>query len=85
MRLNRLAALERRNGELAAAMSNLRDTLIATAEIERRQAEVQRGQAEWMEAHEGRIRRIELDLAEATGKLNGLSGFMDDFLRRRRA
>lgn len=81
--LDKLAALERRDGELAASIGDLRDALIVTAEIQRRQAEVQRGQAEWLAAHQQRLRRIELNLAEATGKLNGLIGFLDDFLRRR--
>ncbi len=79
--LDKLAALERRDGEPAAAISDLRDALIVTAEIQQRQADVQRRQAEWMEAQ--RIGRIELNLAETTDKLNGLIGFMDDFLRRR--
>lgn len=60
--LDKLAALERRDGELAAAISDLRDG---------------------MEAHQERIGRIQLNLAETTDKLNGLIGFMDDFLRRR--
>jgi predicted short-subunit dehydrogenase-like oxidoreductase (DUF2520 family) len=81
--LDKLAALERRDGELASSIGDLRDALIVTAEIQRRQAEVQRGQAEWLAAHEERLRRIELNLAEATDKLNGLIGFMDDFFRRR--
>lgn len=81
--LERLAALEKRDGELAGAVDDLRDALIVTAEIQRRQAEVQRSQAEWLGAHEERIRRIELNLAAATDKLNGLIGFMEDFFRRR--
>lgn len=81
--MEKLAALERRDGEPAAAIGDLRNALIVTAEIQHRQAEVQRRQAEWLETHEERLRRVELNLAEATDKLNGLIGFMDDFFRRR--
>ncbi len=44
---------------------------------------MQRGQAEWLATHRQRLWRIELNLAEATDKLNGLIGLLDDFLRRR--
>jgi hypothetical protein len=74
----------------------LQDTLIVMAEIQRRQAEVRKMQAErtvaldtqiaamtqGMSLHEERMNHVELNLAEMTDKLNGLIGFMDGFIRK---
>jgi len=66
------------------AIVQLQDTLIVVAEIQRRQAEVQKTQAERiaeaeesMRLHKQRMDHIEMNLAEITDKLNGLIGFMD--------
>lgn len=101
--LQRLDALEKRNGELAQAVRDLRDAATVTAaiqqrqaEIQRRQAEIQEGQAEIQEGqaerlqeleksrqqHEKMMAHIDMRLAEATDKLDGLIGFMEDFFRR---
>lgn len=71
------------------AIAQVQDTLIVMAEIQRRQAEVQKTQAEFigelqdnMKQHEARMQHIELNLSEISDKLNGLIGFMDNFYRR---
>jgi hypothetical protein len=70
-------------------ISRLQDTLVLMAEIQRRQADVQRVQAEriiateeGMKLHEQRMNHIELNLSEITDKLNGLIGFMDGYFRK---
>jgi hypothetical protein len=63
-------------------INQLKDTLVVMAEIQRRQAEVQKMQAEGMALHEKRMNHIELVLSEATDKLNGLIGFMDGYFRK---
>lgn len=78
------------------AIVQIQDTLIVMAEIQRRQAEVQKTQAEeislhaqflkrlheGMELHEKRMKHIDLTLAEIGDKLNGLIGFMGGFFDR---
>jgi hypothetical protein len=72
----------------------IQDTLVVMDEIERRQAEVYKVQAEQLDAmleqmrrgyelHEKRMAHVEQNLEEITDNLNGLIGFMDDFTRRR--
>jgi hypothetical protein len=70
-------------------ISRLQDTLVLMAEIQRRQADVQRVQAEriiateeGMKLHEQRMNHIELNLSEIMDKLNGLIGFMDGYFRK---
>jgi hypothetical protein len=71
------------------AINEVKDTLIVMAEIQRRQAEVQKLHAEVMDEmregmlrHERRMEHIETTLSEVGDKLNGLIGFMDNFTRR---
>jgi hypothetical protein len=59
------------------AINELRDTLIVVAEIQRRQSEVQKTQAEEIELSRQRMARVELALAEIGDKLNGLIGYID--------
>jgi len=65
------------NEQMQAAIKELQDTVIVMAHIEKRQSEVLN------DLHEFRIRsdknqaRIETNLAEITGKLNGLIGYID--------
>jgi hypothetical protein len=54
----------------------LQDTAVVMADIQRRQAAVQKMQAEGMELHEKRMAHIDMRLAEITDKLDGLIGFM---------
>jgi hypothetical protein len=75
------------------AIVQVQDTLIVMTEIQRRQAEVQRTQAEevalhaqllrhlreGMDLHEKRMNHIDLTLAEIGDKLNGLIGFVGGF------
>ena len=72
---------------------DVQDTLVVMAEIQRRQAQVQKIQAEMldelreemregMKRHEQRMEHIEITLSEIGDKLNGLIGFMDNFGRR---
>ena len=71
------------------AIVQIQDTLIVMAEIQRRQAEVQKTQAhfldrlqEGMDLHEKRMKHIDLTLAEIGDKLNGLIGFMGGFFEK---
>ena len=57
-------------------MNQLKDTLIVVSEIQRRQADVWKMQAEGMALHEQRMDHVDLKLAEITDKLDGLTGFM---------
>lgn len=74
-------------------INEVKDTLVVMAEIQRRQAGVQKLQAEMfdelrvemvegMKRHEQRMEHIEMTLSEVGDKLNGLIGFMDNFGRR---
>ena len=60
----------------------LQDTLVVMAEIQRRQAEVQKMQAEGLVLHEQRMSHIDMRLAEFTDKLDGLIGFMNGYFRK---
>jgi hypothetical protein len=71
------------------AIVQIQDTLIVMAEIQSRQAEVQKIQAHWLDdlresyaVHEKRMNHIDLRLAEITDKLDGLIGFMGGFFDR---
>ncbi len=70
-------------------INEVKGTLVVMAEIERRQAGVQKLQAqmvdelrEGLKGHEQRMKHIEMTLSEIGDKLNGLIGFMDNFGRR---
>ena len=63
-------------------INQLKDTLIVMAEIQRRQAEVQKMQAEGFALHEQRMNHIDMRLAEITDKLDGLIGFMNGYFRK---
>jgi hypothetical protein len=52
-------------------INQLKDTLIVMAEIQRRQAEVQKMQAEGLALHEQRMNHIELNLSEISDKYSG--------------
>jgi hypothetical protein len=72
------------------AVAELKDTLIVVTEIQRRQAEVQKLQAQELDAlreakalHEAQMAHIRQNLDEATDKLNGIIGWLDDFTRRK--
>jgi hypothetical protein len=61
-------------------INHLKDTVIVVAEIQRREAEIQKMQAERIVAteqgmmlHEQRMNHVDMRLAEITGKLDGLS------------
>ncbi len=58
-------------------IKQLQDTLIVVSEIQRRQADVQKMQAEGMALHEQRMNHVDMRLAEITDKLDGLIGFID--------
>lgn len=59
----------------------LQDTVVVMAEIQRRQAAVQKLQAEGMELHERRMAHVDMRLAEITDKLDGLIGFMGGYFK----
>jgi hypothetical protein len=70
-------------------INQVNHTLEVVIEIQRRQAEVQKLQAELvnemregMKRHEQRMEHIEMTLSEIGDKLNGLIGFTDNFGRR---
>jgi uncharacterized coiled-coil DUF342 family protein len=63
-------------------INQLKDTLVVMAEIQRRQAEVQKMQAEGFALHEQRMNHIDMRLAEITDKLDGLIGFMNGYFRK---
>jgi len=71
--------------DMQAAIKELQETAIVMAGIQARQAAALKDQAEWLNGHEKRMReheermqRIELNLAEATDKLNALINIVDD-------
>ncbi len=77
---------------MQAAIKELQETAIVMSGIQARQAAALKDQAEWLEQHEKRMRRheewqeqhektmrhIEMNLAEATDKLNALINIVDD-------
>jgi len=66
------------------AVAELKDTLVVVTEIQRRQAQVQKLQAEEVDAVREQIAHIRQNLDKATDKLNGLIGWLDDFTRRQK-
>ncbi len=69
--------------DFEAEIRKIHDTLVVVGEIEARMATVQKQQAEGLAAHERRMNHIDERLAEITDKLDGLIGFMDNFIRNR--
>ncbi len=67
---------------MQAAIKELQETAIVMSGIQAGQAAVVKEHGEWLEQHEKTMRRIELNLAEATDKLNALIHFVDDQHRR---
>jgi hypothetical protein len=63
-------------------INQLKDTLVVMVEIQRRQAEVQKMQAEGFALHEQRMNHIDMRLSEITDKLDGLIGFMNGYFRK---
>jgi hypothetical protein len=66
----------------------LQDTAVVMADIQRRQAEVQKLQAEnvvymqeSMRVHQQRMDHIDMRMAEITDKLDGLIGFMGGYFK----
>lgn len=66
----------------------LQDTAIVMAEIQRRQAEGQKLQAEYvvsmqesLRVHQQRMDHVDMRLSEITDKLDGLIGFMGGYFR----
>ena len=51
------------------------------ADIQRRQAAVQKLQAEGMELHEKRMAHVDMRVAEITDKLDSLIGFMGGYFK----
>jgi hypothetical protein len=60
----------------------LQDTLVVMAEIQRRQAEVQKVQAEDWTLHEQRMAHVDVRLAGITDKIDVLLGFMNGQFRK---
>jgi len=58
-------------------IQQLRDTEVIMAEIQRRQAELQKWQAEGLELHEKRMAHIDMRLASITAKLGLLRGYFE--------
>ena len=59
----------------------LQDTVVVMADIQRRQAAVQKLQAEGMELHEKRMAHVDMRVAEITDKLDSLIGFMGGYFK----
>ncbi len=68
--------------DFQAEIARLKDTLVVTAEIQRRQGEVQRMQAEGLVVHDKEMAEIRQTLAEMGDKLNGLIDVVDGFIRK---
>jgi hypothetical protein len=69
--------------DFEAEIRKIQDTLVVMGEIQARMANIQKEQAEGLAAHERRMNHVDQRLAEITDKLDGLSGFMDNFIRNR--
>ena len=69
--------------DFEAEIRRIQDTLVVMGEIQARMAHIQKDQAEGLAAHERRMNHIDERLAEITDKLDGLIGFMDNFIRNR--
>ena len=75
--------------DMQTVIRELQETLIVVTAIQERQAQVLKGHSEWLEQHEKsmtdhrkRMEHVEMNLSEATDKLNGLISFVDDWVRR---
>ena len=68
--------------DFEAEIARLKDTLVVTAEIQRRQGEVQRIQAEGLVVHDKEMAEIRHTLVEIGDKLNGLIDVVDGFIRK---
>ena len=75
---DRLARLESSHNNLNGLTADLRDALVVTAEIQRRQSEVLKGQAERLDHLDQSVERLKLAVDEVTDKLNGVIGFFLD-------
>jgi hypothetical protein len=76
-------------------IAQLKDAVVVMAALQRHHAEVQKLQAQELDAmrevmvemregfkmHEVRMKHVEQNIEEITDKLNGLIGFMDGFAR----
>ncbi len=86
--LGRLEKIESGHRELNGLVTDLRDAMIVTAGIQRRQAEVQKTQAEELDAARERLLamersadRLKTVVEELADKLNGLTGYLDNLPR----
>ncbi len=77
----RLARLDRVDGELGDAVKELRQSILIMAEVQRLQAEALQENERRAAEHKERMRHIEMNLAEFTDKLNGLIGYLDNWRR----
>jgi hypothetical protein len=73
----RLDRLEKSQNNLNGLVSDLREAMIVTAAVQKRQAEVQKSQAEHLDRLDQSIEKLSLAVYEVTDKLNGLIGFLD--------
>ena len=69
--------------DFEAARRKTHETLAVVGELEARMAAVRKQQAEGLAAHEKRMNHIDERLAEIADKVDGLIGFMDNFIRNR--
>jgi hypothetical protein len=63
--------------DMEQAIRELQDTVIVMAGIQARQAEVLKGQSQWLEQHQAFLARHQQVMAEIEDKLNGLNGYVD--------
>ena len=63
--------------DMEQAIREPQDTVIVMAGIQARQAEVLKGQCQWLEQHHAFLARHQQVMAEIEGKLNGLIGYVD--------
>ena len=69
--------------DFEAAIRGIQDTPPAIGEIQARMANIRKEQAEGPAADERRMNHIDERLAEIADNLDGLIGFMDNFIRNR--
>lgn len=79
--LRRLESVEKQNGEFGRTVRDLKDALAVTAEVQRRQAAVQKSQAEWLEQMQRGQQMHEQRMAEIEDKLNALIDIIDRLQR----
>jgi hypothetical protein len=86
--LQRLEKIEAGHRDMNGMVADLRDALIVTAGIQRRQAAVQKTQAEELDAAreliiavEQSTTRLKVAVDEVADKLNGLIGYLDNLPR----